>query len=341
MYPVPIMYMSTVNLNLLINDTPDSFLPGQTIKGTLTITLPPGLFLEICGIYLQFRGVERIRFRQRAGVHRDDNFIRAVSDADMTVSTGIPTILPINQPHFLQQVLTSLTIPISRFRGKLSAGSSHSFQFNFKLDGKLPPSTNFSASGSKYSASIEYEIFIQIFCKNYDNNLTLNKTIKLNNLMRESPLPSFQEEKLEFKQSFLQSCLKSCLFGIYHHNTNHKVLHFHADWKRNNFTSGDTVDFNFTLKSVDGLLSVKLVRELFLIIDERNTFRTINPVAKSKLNLNKEADYLINGSAQLVIPRNLEPSVGTKAIDCRYFFVFEIKLKGLESSLMTSEVHIY
>lgn len=78
---------------------------------------------------------------------------------------------------------------------------------------------------------------------------------------------------------------------------------------------------------------MKLVRELFLIIDDRNSFRTIEPVAKSKLGLMTRL--------QLVVPRNLEATVRTNVIDCRYFFVFEIKLKGHETFLTTSEVIIY
>ena len=121
-------------------------------------------------------------------------------------------------------------------------------------------------------------------------------------------------------------------------------LNFYADWRRNNFTSSDTVSFVFSLKlpvsgSFTGLLSVKLVRELFLIINERNSFHTVDPVAKSKIPLSDA--NLINGSAHLMIPHALEPTVRTKAIDCRYFFVFEIKLKGRESLLTTAEVYIY
>ena len=331
----------SVKLNLSIKGP---FLPGETIRGALAVDIPLGIFLEISGIYLQFRGFERIRFRQRAEANATDDFefkgTTAVT-SDMSVNTGIPTILPISQPHFLQKVLISLTIPISRFRGKLTNGS-HSFPFDFKLEGKLPPSINF-ASGSKYSAAIEYEIFVQVFCKNFDN-LTSTLPIKLNNLVGKNQLPSFHDDKLVIRSS-LSSCLFSLCLPIYRGGNQEEVC-FHADWKRNNFTSGDAVDFTFSFEllqsSAGGLFSVKLVRELFLIIDERNSFRKIDPITKSKFPLihGKDADQIC-GSTQLVIPWDLEPSVKTKAIDCRYFFVFEIKLRGRESSLTTAEVHIY
>lgn len=316
------------SLDLLINAEP--LLPGQTVRGALTITVPPGTVLHVSGIYLQFRGYERIRFRQRADAKNQsvDGFGTTVECSDMSVNTGIPTILPISQPHFLQKVLTSLTIPISRFRDKLPAESQNSFQFDFKLEGKLPPSMNLCSGSLKYSATIEYEIIVQVFCKNRDDNLTLSRPVKLMNLLRKRQLASFLEQELELKAS-----LKFCLFGFCRPRIKSiEPVQIRADWKRNNFTSGDTVDFD--LNCGKGLLSVKLVRELFLIIDVRNSFRVIEPIAKSRLRVE-------DGTTQMVIPRDLEATVRTRAIDCRYFFVFEVKLKGFETSLTSSEVLIY
>ena len=332
--------MSAVSLNLLINNGP-LLIPGQSIKGTLTVNVPFGIFLDVSGIYLQFRGFERIRFRQRADSHGvvDDIELNsvAIGNPEMSVSTGIPTILPISQPHFLQKVLICATHPISRFRGKLPSGS-HAFQFDFKVDGKLPPSLNFS-SGSKYFAAIEYEIFVQVFGKKEGANLALTQPIKLANLMKRSHLPFVHEDQLQLKRTWSCCILPSLKEDL-------EDLEFFADWKKNSFTLGTSVNFVFSLKlppsaPVSGLLSVKLVRELFLIIDERNSFRTVDPVAKSKFPITEASSGLVNGSVQLVIPDGLEPTVRTTAIDCRYFFVFEIKLKGRESLLTTAEVYIY
>lgn len=173
-----------MSIKILINEEP--FLPGQTIRGTLSIPS----FQQVSGIYLQFRGYERIQFRQRAD--GDNPSYRESECSDMTVNTGIPTILPISQPHFLRKILTSITIPVYRSKNQ------NYFQFEFNLDGKLPSSTNFSCGSLKYSAEIEYELVAQVYCKNCDN-LTLTKPVKLLKLLRKSQLPSFLEQELELK----------------------------------------------------------------------------------------------------------------------------------------------
>lgn len=322
----------------------EAFRPGELIRGELLITTP--ILFDISGIHVQLQGFERVRFRQRAGSANSTNDSEIDWEArnGKTVNTGIPTILPISQPHFSQSILIYSTVPIAKHRERLQIGS-HSFPFTIALPDKLPPSLNFS-SGSKYSAEIEYSLNFQVFpsCPKAKTNAILMHTaqVKVLHLQRRhvrfKNVFSFLDQKISITRAFC-FCLPE------------KELNFLADWKRNTFHSGQVADLVLRLSLALGSgtcklkhVSVKLVRELVLSVDGQN-FRTVNPVSKAKFGvegalLTDQTGFELCTSAALQIPANLEPTMSTSSISCRYFFVFEVHFNRFQTVLLSSEVII-
>ena len=332
--------MSSINVTF----AKEAFIPGDTIQGELLISTP--IPFDITGIYLQLQGLERIRFRQRADnttntSTAENHEIDWEAKNGKTINTGIPTILPISQPHFLQSVLICLTVPVTKHRGRLQIGL-HSFPFTVALPSKLPPSLNFT-SGSKYSAEIEYLLYFQIFTgKSSANTPTLLHT---------SPLKVLHcpHRQSRFKHVFpfldqritITHALCFCLSA--------KELNFFTKWDKNIFHPGQEAELILRLSLGHGSgtcnlkhVSVKLVRELVLSVDGQS-FRTVDPIAKSKFRvegalLSDASSFELCTSTHLQIPANLEPTTTTSSIDCRYFFVFEVDFKRFESILLASEV---
>lgn len=319
----------------------EAYTPGDTIQGDLLIST--AIPFDVSGIYLQLQGFERVRFRQRAEINSgnsgEDHEIDWEAKNGKTVNTGIPTILPITQPHFLQSVLVSTTVPVTRHRGRLQVGL-HSFPFTVSLPSKLPPSLNFS-SGSKYSASIEYSLYFQIFTgKTSASTHTHNAQVKVlhcpHRQSRFKHIFPFLDNRITITHA-LCFCLPA------------KELNFFTNWTRNIFHPGQEAELILRLSMAQcsgsctlKLVSVKLVRELVLSIDGQ-LFRTVDPIAKSKFRiegalLSDASGFELCTSTHLQIPINLEPTTTTAGIDCRYFFVFEVDFKRFESILLASEV---
>ena len=267
----------------------EAFVSGETIEGELLISTP--VPFDITGIYLQLQGFERVRFRQRAEnsgsgkVSLENHEIDWEAKNDKTVNTGIPTILPISQPHFLQSVLICLTVPVTKHRARLQIGL-HSFPFTVALPGKLPPSLNF-VSGSKYSAEIEYSLCFQIFTgkstSSYAQTLLHTEQVKvLHSPIRHSRFKHvfpFLDQRITISNAFC-FCLSA------------KELNFFANWTRNTIHPGQETELilrmslgvgsgNCFLKHV----SVKLVRELILSVDRQQSFRTVILIAKAKFRV--------------------------------------------------------
>lgn len=333
-------------MQIKINFQKDHFEPGDLLQGDLLLSLTDRHHFDISGIYLQVQGFERVRFRRRtvdntkgttsAGAVDTDPFVDWESENNKTVNTGIPTILPISQPHFSQIVLVNLTHPITRHRAKLQRGL-HSFPFAVTLPTKLPSSVNFT-SGSKYSASIEYTATVQVFSK-AEGSLSLTVPLRIlkvnhrNNQSINSPIP-FIEQSLTLSHA-LCFCFPS------------KEFDFFANWSRNAFEPGQDAQLDLRLSQPSGsgkcklrALSVKLVRELILSV-EGQTFRTVDPISKSKFRVDDGPITDLNTSTTLKIPESLkEQTCISSTISCKYFFVFEIDFKLFESVLLASEIII-
>ena len=318
----------------------EAFTPGETIQGELLISTP--VPIDISGIYLQLQGFERVRFRQRA-TDTSSSPISEILDWEAkngkTVNTAIPTILPITQPHFIQSVLICLTVAVTKHRDRLQIGL-HSFPFTVSLPSKLPPSLNF-ASGSKYSADIEYTLYFQVFSGKSNHHPLLHTTpVKVSHCpQRQSRFKHvfpFLDQRITISHA-LCFCLPA------------KELNFLANWTRNTFHPGQEAELILRLSLAHGSgscklkhVSVKLVRELVLSVDGQS-FRTVDPIAKTKFPvegtpLSDATAFELCTAAQLQIPANLEPTTTTSSIDCRYFFVFEVDFKRFESILLASEV---
>lgn len=337
--------MSSINVTFI----KEAFIPGDTIQGELMIST--SIPFEISGIYLQLRGFERIRFRQRADNTAatttttrtivENHEIDWEAKNGKTVNTGIPTILPISQPHFLQSVLICLTVPITKHREKLQIGV-HYFRFTVALPSKLPPSLNFT-SGSKYSAEIDYSLYFQIFVgKGFVNTLTLIHTSSLKVL-------HCPHRQSRFKHVFPFLDQRITITHALCFCSSAKQLNLFTNWGKNTFHPGQEAELILRLSLDHGSgtcnlkhVSVKLVRELVLSVDGQS-FRTVDPIAKSKFRvegalLSDASGFELCTSTHLQIPSNLEPTTTTSSIDCRYFFVFEVDFKRFESILLASEV---
>lgn len=332
--------MTSINVTF----TKAAFIPGDTIQGELMISTSTPF--DITGIYLQLQGFERVRFRQRAENTGTSASIEAheidwEAKNGKTVNTGIPTILPISQPHFLQSVLICLTVPVTKHRTRLQIGF-HSFPFTVALPSKLPASLNF-ASGSKYSAKIEYYLYFQVFTgKGSANTQTILHTEPVKVLHCPHRQSRFKHVFPFLDQRItIPNVLCFCLSG--------KELNFFTNWTKNTFHPGQEAELILRLSLGHGSgtcylkhVSVKLVRELVLSIDGQS-FRTVDPISKSKFRvegalLSDASGFELCTSTQLQIPANLEPTTTTSSIDCRYFFVFEVDFKRFESILLASEV---
>lgn len=324
----------------------DTFIPGETIQGELLISTSTPF--DITGIYLQLQGFERVRFRQRAentgnisNASLEDHEIDWEAKNGKTVNTGIPTILPISQPHFLQSVLICLTVPVTKHRARLQIGL-HSFPFTVALPSKLPSSLSF-VSGSKYSAEIEYSLNFQVFTgKGSSNTQTLLHTAPVKVLhcphrqSRFKHVFPFLDQRITISHAFC-FCISA------------KELNFFTNWTKNSFHPGQEAELILRLSLGHGSgtcnlkhVSVKLVRELVLSVDGQS-FRTVDPIAKSKFRvegalLSDASGFELCTSTHLQIPADLEPTTTTSSIDCRYFFVFEVDFKRFESILLASEV---
>lgn len=349
-------------MQIKVNFLKDSFSPGDLLQGDLLLSITDRHHYDISGIYLQLQGFERVRFRRRAETPSakadtsllDDPFLDWENENSKTVSSGIPTILPISQPHFSQSVLINTIHPITRHRAKLQRGL-HSFPFALSLPSKLPPSINFT-SGSKYSASVEYSITIQVFPQTgkSDGILSLTFPIKIlhnkvasisnnshvntSNNTHKSPFP-FIDQGIRISHAFC-FCLSS------------KELNFFASWSRNAFSPGQEAQLVLRLSLATGsrscklkVISVKLVRELILSV-EGQSFRTVDPITKAKFSvegtlISDSPGFELGTTTVLTIPSTLqEPTCKTASIDCRYFFVFEVDFKLFDSVLLAAEVII-
>ena len=353
-----------VSINIIFPK--EHFFSGDFLQGDLllSVTDPRTPHYDISGIYLLFQGVERVRFRRRASIsHESDAPIEPDWEVEngRTVRTGIPTILPISQPHFSQKILICTTHPLVRHRGKLQRGI-HSFPFTIALPGQLPSSISFaSGSSSKYYASVEYNLTAQVFAiDSGDPGFTLTVPIKIiaksgscDNIVKTShhhrhhhqnqktnpSIIPFIDQRIEISHA-LCFCFPS------------KEFNFYANWTLNTFSAGQEVKLvlRLSLAPFSGtcrvkLVSVKLVRELVLSV-EGQQFRTVDPITKSKFRvegalLSDSVGFELCTSTSLTIPSNLqEPTCKTDSIDCRYFFVFEVDFKLYESILLASEVII-
>lgn len=327
----------------------EAFRPGQVISGHVILNLPEQL--EISGIYLQLQGTERVRFRASvrsdfSGSASSDRITELKSNAhtqntsfrkskrpgsvshQQTINTGIPTRLPITQPHFLQSSLVCITVPVTRYRGRLTAGQ-HSFAFSFALPSRLPPSLHF-ASGSKYLAEVVYELDVQVFRPS-----TSVESGKSSALLYTHPLKILSLPKKSTNQLPASLCtsvqaahLLCCLPA--------KHLDFTADWQKSLFSPEEEVNIALNLDKVSSWpsgISVKLVQELVLNISG-HFYRHVTPILKSK--------FPQNGALQtgFSIPAGLLPSTQTDAIECKYFLVFEVDWRWAEPVLLAGEIEI-
>lgn len=345
--------------NLTIEFKCDYFVAGDSVHGLVLLNLLEPF--DISGIYLQFQGYERVRFRQRANsIEESGSCSRGGSDADdftrsnsfrrnsKTINTAIPTRLPISQPHFLQAILITQTIPITRYRGYLQKGL-HSFPFTIPLPTKLPTSLNFS-SGSTFLAEILYEVTVQVFRPPPRIHLSITVPIKINSSLanhnhRAARILSSIDQTIPMEHIFAASCY-SCFFP-------NMEVNFFASWKRNVYNPGDVVEIDVLLVALNttascslNLMSVKLVRELVIKVDE-HSFRQVHPIEKSKFlfgNNNKDnlkiSSTEIQLSSTISVPSDLVPTTQTTAIICKYFLVFELKLRWHKNVLVASEIFI-
>lgn len=331
----------------------DVYRPGETVQGKVVLSAPAE-GIEISGIYLQLQGTERVRFR--ASVRNDiDGSTEDISDAfgpsfsgrryskrhgflhhqhynhshynhTATINTGIPTRLPITQPHFMQSTLLAMTVSVTRFRGRLPAGT-HTFPFSVTLPTRIPPSFHL-ASGNSFLAEIAYECTVQVFRPHSSNACTLTLTGPLRVVLGlrrlgSSALPSQLE--WELKARHLLCCFppKQCTMT--------------ASWDRSSFSCGQEIPVRAGVSSCAALpsrLSVKLVQELVLNISG-HFYRRVYPVAKCKF------PGLEGSVVALQIPAGLVPSTQTDAIECKYFLVFEVDWRWAESSLTAAEVQLH
>ncbi len=334
-------HVHSVRMSLRIELSKVAFRPGENVQGQ--VILKANEPMDISGIYLQLQGMERVRFR--ASVRNDMNGSseevskefepptppstkrhsskRNGSSHQQTINTGIPTSLPITQPHFLQSLLLTVTLPVTRFRGKLPVGV-HSFPFSVNLPSRLPPSLHFS-SGKKYLAEVIYEFTVQVFRPHNLNAQTLTFTSPLRVLSAKklvnSLLPSTIEREVKAQHFF-------CCFPA-------KEIDFSASWKENIFFCGQEIPVSVQIFSASvppSRLCVKLVQELILNISGQ-FFRHVSPISKSKF-------VNFNSTVSVQVPFGLVPTTQTEAIECRYFLVFEVDWRWAESSLIASEVEI-
>lgn len=330
MIPSPVL-----NVHFLEN----SFSPGSKIQGEFLLTLQEAF--EISGIYLQLHGYERVRFRQRndGSVSNESTVVGDDWDSQngKTINTGIPTILPISQPNFLQSVILSTTQHVTRHRSRLQPGI-HSFPFSICLPSPLPPTLSFT-SGSKYQASVEYSVTFQVFPFTASHRklskssaLTATFPVVIAPLTQRGSLNSF------LRKSFSVGHAACC--GILQ-----KHVKFKADWEKGAFAPDQSVNVSVSLSLSANCtlrtLSVKLVRELVLMVDEQ-TFRTVDPMEKAKFckMVQVPPNLPFSASTTLKIPKHLTPSTRTNAIDCRYFLVFEVDFRWYRSVLLAEEIII-
>ena len=309
------------------------FRTDEPIKGRIVLEAIESI--DTCGIYLQIEGWERVKFRQRASMNEDSLANDALEDdvdmaANATVSTAIPTRLPISQPHFLQSALLSMTTCVTRHRQAVPAGNQAAFEFVVKLPhSKLPSSLRFASGGNnnRYFAEIIYELTVQIF-RPAASALTLTVPLQLRTNMQDTlsyvnelRLQPFIEQKLVTTHSWC------CWRG--------KEVMIHANWARSTVSCKEPLYVKLESLSLPSSsnVRVKLVQELIFNVNAQH-FRLVTPLVKVKFSKTEPKPI------EMCLLDPVPPTTVTAAIQCRYFLVFEVAVPWHEDVMLSSEIAI-
>jgi hypothetical protein len=312
-----------------------SFMTDEPVVGKVLLEL--ACPMEISGIYVQVEGLERAKFRQKAGnfngeLHAEDLHLKA----DATISSVIPTRLPISQPHFLQNTLFTFISSVTRHHGVLLP-STHSFPFSFLLPPKNLPSSLLFVSGNKYHAEVTYDATVLVFRPNKPA-LTLTCPLAL----KASPAGVPDSLTPFIDRTLLAHRMLCCWLA--------SEVTLSASWKENVFGAGDSVPISLVVssKSFSSIKTakVKLVQQLVLDING-SQFTHFEPICKAKF-AGLEGQKLspgseLTGMTTIAIPAHPEtviPTTNTSAIHFRYFLAFEIGLRWHQNIHCSSELTI-
>jgi len=321
-------------IQVIFADDKEFFRTDEVIMGQIVLEAAENI--DTCGVYLQMEGWERIKFRQRASMTEDDlNQPTDVLDeldltVNATISTAIPTRLPISQPHFLQSVILSLTSCVTRHRHSIPAGSRASFDFAVKLPcSKLPSSLCFASGGNnnRYFAEIVYDLTVQIF-RPTASALTVTVPVKLRSCMQdvldhvqELSVDSSVERQLVIMHSWC------CWRG--------KEVTINANWGTAILSLKEPLHVSLESLSLPSSsdVRVKLVQELVLNVNSQH-FRLVTPLVKVKF-AKKDAK-----TVEICLLESVPPTTITAAIQCRYFLVFEVSVPWHDNIIFSSEIAI-